>query len=260
MSEPRTEILLPGPAEGLAGLLDVDPPGAELPPLWHWVYLLDRRPHRDLGADGHPTRGIPEPPGPGRMRMVAGGRVRTHRPLRLGAPATRTSRVVGSVEKRGRSGALTFVTVRHEYGQSGATAVVDEQDIVYRAPGGAPPAPRPARLAGDGVRLHADTTLLFRFSALTYNAHRIHYDRDYCRVEGYSGLVVHGPLQAVVMAGALHRAGADFVDHEFRYRLVAPMVGEQTLTARHAREPDGWAAEVTGADDRVTATGALPDA
>jgi 3-methylfumaryl-CoA hydratase len=250
-------MLVPGPAEGLAGVLDIDPPGETLPPLWHWVYLLDRRAQRDLGPDGHPVHGIPEPPGPGQLRMFAGGRIHTRTPLRLGAPATRTARVVESVTKQGRSGPLTFVTVRHEITQDGAVAVVDEQDIVYLAARGGQPATQVADLTGEGLRLHADAALLFRFSALTYNAHRIHYDRDYCRTEGYPGLVVHGPLQALVMAEALRRAGARFLDHEFRYRLTAPMIGEQTFTARHTHHPHGWAAEVADTTGAATARATL---
>jgi 3-methylfumaryl-CoA hydratase len=253
----RTEMLVPGPAEGLAGLLDIDPPGQTLPPLWHCVYLLDRRAQRDLGPDGHPDHGIPEPPAPGLLRMFAGGRIRLHIPLRMGAPATRTSRVASTVTKQGRSGALTFVTVRHEITQDGAVAIVDEQDLVYRAVRSTAPSPPDAELTGPGIRLHADAALLFRFSALTYNAHRIHYDRDYCRTEGYPGLVVHGPLQALLMAEALRRAGARFLDHEFQYRLTAPMTGEQTFTTRHTRDPHGWAAEIADATNATTARASL---
>jgi 3-methylfumaryl-CoA hydratase len=256
----RTETLVPGPAEGLAGLLDIDPPGETLPPLWHWVYLLDRRAQRDLGPDGHPVHGIPEPPAPGLLRMFAGGRIRTHIPLRMGDAATRTARVVDTVTRQGRSGPLTFVTVRNEISQDGAVAVVDEQDLVYRAVRSAPPRPPTAELTGPGIRLHADAALLFRFSALTYNAHRIHYDRDYCHSEGYPGLVVHGPLQALLMAEALRRAGVRFIDHEFRYRLTAPMTGEQTFTTRHARDPYGWTAEVADVTNLTTARATLRSA
>lgn len=263
----RTELITPGQAEALAGLLDIDPPpaahGDELPPLWHWVYLLERRPQRELGPDGHPTHGIPEPPGPGRLRMFAGGRVTVHAPLRFGEPATRTTRLVRSVEKQGKSGALTFVTVRRDITQGGAFAVADEQDIVYRAAGSA----LPQRLdAGDtdntdgtdgtdgaegrgdtlgsgfpGVGhelvLDVDPVLLFRFSALTYNAHRIHYDRDYAAREGYPDLVVHGPLQALLMAELLRRSGVHFTGHEFAYRLLAPTFGAQRLRVTDGPDP-----------------------
>jgi 3-methylfumaryl-CoA hydratase len=252
------------PAESLAGVLDIEPPaGAELPELWHWVYLLERRPESDLGPDGHPTRGIPAPPGPGRRRMFAGGRVSTYRPLMLGRPATRTSRVSSSQEKEGRTGPLTFVTVRSTFSQDGEVAIVDEQDIVYRAPDSSlapaasptePPAVREPHLA-----LDVDTRLLFRFSALTYNAHRIHYDRDFVAEEGYADLLVHGPLQALMMGELLRRNGVRLLGRQFRYRLVAPMVGPQTMTVRPAEDGLASGAEALSADGRVTARSSLGD-
>lgn len=249
----RTELVTAGQAEALAGLLDIEPPpaasGDELPPLWHWVYLLDRRPERELGPDGHPTHGIPEPPGPGRLRMFAGGRVTVHAPVRFGEPATRTTRLVRSVEKQGRSGPLTFVTVRNDITQGGALAVADEQDIVYRAPESTLSPRKDTRDAlntedtvdarhttatalpagGHELELDVDPVLLFRFSALTFNAHRIHYDRDYATREGYPDLVVHGPLQALLMAELMRRAGVGFSGHQFAYRLLAPTFGSQRL-------------------------------
>ena len=196
--------------------------GAGLPLLWHWIYLIDRPAQADLGPDGHPVRGtLPAPPGPGRRRMWAGGRVRTRGPLRAGSPATKRTSVLSVTEKQGRSGHLTFVTVGHQISQDGQLVIDEEQDIVYRE-AVTVPAPAPAAEAafaeepagepplvppGDGEwEIEVSPTLLFRFSALTYNAHRIHYDRDYCRgVEGYPGLLTHGPLQALAMAEAAAR-------------------------------------------------------
>jgi 3-methylfumaryl-CoA hydratase len=233
----RTGMLTTEPAEALADLLATDVPGTQLPPLWHWVYLLERPPQAALGPDGHPTTGIPAPPGPGQRRMFAGGRVLTLAPLGVGADATRTTWVAHIAQKPGRSGPLTFVTVRNEYRQGERLAVVDEFDIVYRAPGAplplapgslqATPWPVPREPA---LTLKVDETLLFRFSALTYNAHRIHYDHRWARQEGYGDLVVHGPLQALMMAELVRRRGGGLVGREFSYRLVAPMVGPQTLT------------------------------
>jgi 3-methylfumaryl-CoA hydratase len=203
----RTEVITPGPAEALAGVLDIGAPApAEgLPELWHWVYLLDRRPQRDLGPDGHPTTGIPAPPEPGRLRMFGGGRVSTLAPLRFGEPARRTTRLVREVEKVGASGPMTLATVRTDIEQDGHPAIVEEQDIVYRMAGSTVRS-RPAAAADaeepapDGrLELQVDPVLLFRFSALTYNAHRIHYDAQYTAREGYPDLVVHGPLQALLM-------------------------------------------------------------
>ncbi len=255
----QNQLLTAEPVEALAGLLDIDPPaGPEIPELWHWVYLLERRPSRDLGPDGHPSSGIPEPPGPGMRRMFAGGRVDTHRRLHVGRPARRTTWITESVEKQGRSGPLRFVTVRHEISQDGDVAVVEEQDIVYREPAGqqlgadadeGPPTGREATSS-----LAVDERLLFRFSALTYNAHRIHYDRGWCAREGYDDLVVHGPLQALMMGELARRNGVPLLGRRFSYRLVSPMIGIQTMHLFAASAGLSQGAEVYGADGHRTAT------
>lgn len=256
----RTELITPEPSEALANLLGTDIPTDELPSLWHWIHLLDRRPHADLGPDGHPTFGIPAPPGPGRRRMFAGGRVSTHAPLRFGQAATRTTWVADTTEKQGSTGALTFVTVRNEYTQGGRVAIVDESDIVYRTPGSSlaiqagtlqdepQPAPREPALT-----LTADETLLFRFSALTYNAHRIHYDHNWAGKEGYADLVVHGPLQALMMGELIRRSGDGLVGRQFVYRLVSPMIGPQTLTVLAGEAGVNASAEVRDVHGTVTA-------
>ena len=260
----RTELIDLGPAEGLAGVLDIDAPSADdgLPALWHWVYLLERPRQSELGPDGHPRHGIPAPPGPGRLRMFAGGRVSMHTPLRFGEPATRTTRVIRTIEKEGKSGPLTFVTVRSDFEQDGRLAIADERDIVYRAPGSRLPVmpnadetPPP----GDSLALDVNSVVLFRFSALTYNAHRIHYDSAYTtQQEGYSGLVVHGPLQALMMGELIRRSGLALVGQEFAYRLIAPAVGEQRLTAMMCGpEETGISAQVRDATGIVTATSTL---
>jgi 3-methylfumaryl-CoA hydratase len=256
----RTELIIPGPSEALANLLGTDIPTDELPPLWHWIHLLEKRPHADLGPDGHPTFGIPAPPGPGRKRMFAGGLVRTHAPLVFGTPATRTTWVAATKEKRGSTGPLTFVTVRNEYSQSGRVCIVDDSEIVYRTPGSnvAPragtlrdkpePAPREPALT-----LTADEALLFRFSALTYNAHRIHYDHNWVHQEGYSDLVVHGPLQALMMGELIRRRGDGLVGKQFVYRLVSPMIGPQTFTVLAGEDGVNAGAEVRDVHGVVTA-------
>ncbi|HEX7162478.1 MAG TPA: mesaconyl-C4 CoA hydratase [Trebonia sp.] len=283
----RTEIPQPEVARALGDLLGAPAPepGAGLPPLWHWVYLLDRAPQADLGPDGHPVRGtLPAPPGPGRRRMWAGGRVRASGALRCGIPATKRTTVLSVTEKDGRSGHLTFVTVGVRVLQDGAVVVDEEQDIVYRdaapAPAGSraePKAPPPVVPAGAGEReIEVSPALLFRFSALTYNAHRIHYDRDYCRdVEGYPGLLTHGPLQALSMAEAARAAraadgagstgshtgsstGSHTGDVSFEYRLVSPLFDDQGLIVSAVPGPDG--AIATAVRDRYgrrTATGTL---
>ena len=232
----RTEVIAAEPVESLAAMLDIDVPffvGDPVPPLWHWMYLLDRRRHSELGDDGHPASGIPAPPGPGRRRMFAGGRVTTYRPLVIGQEATRVTSIARTVEKEGRTGPLTFVTVRLEISQGGELAIVEEQDIVYRAPGtGALPTPPepPAPPPGPTLSLHVDEPMLFRFSALTYNGHRIHYDLAWAAHEGYDGLVIHGPLQALLMGDHLRREGIDLVGKTYAYRFVSPMTKPQTLT------------------------------
>ncbi|MFL6126077.1 MaoC family dehydratase N-terminal domain-containing protein [Actinophytocola sp.] len=256
----RTEFLGPEPARALAALLGVETPDLDaLPPLWHWVYLLDRPSQADLGPDGHPVRGaVPAPPAPGRRRMWAGGRVTTRGPLRCGEPATRRSTVLSVRDKQGRSGALTFVVVRHQVVQRGQTVVDERQDIVYRRP---TPLSLPAHgpvvpPADDEWSVEVTPTLLFRFSALTYNAHRIHYDRDYARdVEGYPGLLTHGPLQALAMAEAA-RAQGGCGDGLFEYRLVAPLFDHQGMVVS-ARNGTTAVRDVHG---RQTATGTLKSA
>ena len=281
-----TETLAAAAVEALAATLDIEPPtDGTVPPLWHWLHLLSRRPQRELGPDGHPTSGVPAPPGPGRRRMVAGGRVVTHRLLRLGEEATRRTWVAASREKHGRSGPLTFVTVRTEIGQAGRLAVAEEQDIVYRAPGGTLPRaeePRPKtperrrpaatmersdpaaeeprpRTREPSLELDVTETLLFRFSALTFNAHRIHYDLDWVREEGYEGLVVHGPLQALLMGDLARRHGISLVRREFGYRLVSPMVGPQRLRVQAGEDGLEAGAETRSEAGVLTAVSTVSD-
>ena len=260
----RTELITPEPSEALANLLGTDIPTDELPTLWHWIHLLEKRPHADLGADGHPTFGIPAPPEAGRRRMFAGGRVSTQAPLVFGKPATRTTWVADTVEKQGSTGPLTFVTVRNEYAQDGRVCIVDENDIVYRTPGSSlamqagtlqdEPAPASRQPA---LTLTADEALLFRFSALTYNAHRIHYDHNWVREEGYSDLVVHGPLQALMMGELIRRSGDGLVGRQFAYRLVSPMIGPQTFTVLAGEDGVNAGVEVRNVYGTVTAVGTL---
>jgi 3-methylfumaryl-CoA hydratase len=267
----RTELITPEPAVALAGLLDVALPdleaGGGLPLMWHWLYLLDRPLQRDLGEDGHPVRNaVLTPPGPGRRRMWAGGSVRSLGPLRVGEPATRRTQVLDRVEKEGRSGRLSLVTLGHTILQRGEAVVEERHDVLYRdatavrLPAG-DEAREDGRLdAGPGEwAVPVSPVLLFRFSALTYNAHRIHFDRDYAREqEGYPGLVVHGPLQALVMAELARSRGVGTrPGQRFDYRLVAPLFEGQGLVAE-ADEHDG-SATMTVRDDwgRRTAEGRI---
>jgi 3-methylfumaryl-CoA hydratase len=179
--------------------------GSALPPLWHWFYFLPRAAQSRLSADGHPQRGGFMPPIELPRRMFAGARLRFLQPLLVGKPATRCAVIREVSQKEGKTGKLAFVTVAYTISQDGRVCIEEEQDIVYREPGAQVPPPQPRELSpvpeGSWTRLVTpDPTLLFRFSALTFNAHRIHYDRDYATaVEGYPGLVVHGPLTAMLL-------------------------------------------------------------
>lgn len=262
----RTEVIASEPVESLAAALDIELPhdaGDPVPPLWHWMYLLERGPQHELGEDGHPVTGIPAPPGPGRRRMFGGGRVTTLGRLEIGEPATELTSIKSSVDKVGRTGPLTLTTVLREIFQGGELVIQDEQDIVYRAPGtGAlPPPPAPPKPpAGPSSSLAVDERLLFRFSALTYNAHRIHYDLDWCKREGYDGLVIHGPLLALMMGEHLRRQGISLEGRTFGYRLVSPLTKPQTITV--VPGPDGLerGAEVRGADGAIAAVSTLTEA
>ena len=199
-----------------------------LPPLWHWFYFLPRALQSALDVDGHPQRGGFLPPIPFPRRMFAGSRMQFHRPLRLGVPAVREGTIRNVVLKSGRSGTLAFVTVGYRFVQDGALCIDEEQDIVYREPGApvaAPtiaPAPTPASDVWSRT-ISPDARLLFRFSALTFNAHRIHYDRPYAEHdEGYPGLVVHGPLTAMLLADLVQRNTSRPI-RTFAFRGLAPL-------------------------------------
>lgn len=202
--------------------------GSALPPLWHWFFFLPRAPQSRLGADGHPQRGGFMPPIELPRRMFAGARLRFLHPLQIGQPATRKAVIREVSQKDGKTGKLAFVTVAYAISQDGRVCIEEEQDIVYREPGAPVAAPQPRELppapAGSWTRLLApDPTLLFRFSALTFNAHRIHYDRDYATgVEGYPGLVVHGPLTAMLLM-ELVRQNAQRPVSGYTFRGQAPL-------------------------------------
>ncbi|WP_067819189.1 FAS1-like dehydratase domain-containing protein [Actinomadura kijaniata] len=252
-----TETIDAAPAAALAGLLDTDPPGPELPPLWQWLHFLDRPPQRDLGPDGHPLAGRHLPPIPDRRRMFAGGRLIVREPLRIGDTVTRRAELVSTAVKEGRSGELLFVTVRHTFLRDGTKIAVEEQDLVYRCGDqvGRPARPSfkiPETDAPWTLRMTADPVLLFRFSALTYNAHRIHYDETYAtQVEGHPGLVVHGPLLAILCLELPRREGHKVTELSFRSRR--PVYADQPFAVTGS--PDGELAVVApGGVTAMTAT------
>ncbi len=232
--ETAVDTVPAGLAAGLHGLLDAPGPppgdGDPVPPLWHCVAFLARVPQRDIGQDGHPhTGGFLPPVGTGRRRMFAGAQLSFPVPALVGEPLRRDSEVKGVEEKSGRSGDLTFVTVEHAITGAAGIGIVERQDIVYRhpAPPGGSSATTPDPESGQSwtweLALGTDPALLFRYSALTYNAHRIHYDRPYVtEVEGYPGLVVQGPLQAMALAEVCRRHLPDRRVASFRFRSMRP--------------------------------------
>ncbi|MBE0550019.1 MAG: MaoC family dehydratase N-terminal domain-containing protein [Rubrivivax sp.] len=230
--------------------------GTPLPPLWHWLYFLPLRRHSELGPDGHPRRGGFLPPVPLPRRMWAGSQFDFRAPIRVGDAVERTSTIEDVTSKQGRSGPLVFVKVRHELFCNGAAepALVEFHDIVYRnakQPGDAEPSPQPAPQGAAWQReITPDDVLLFRYSALTFNGHRIHYDRRYAtEVEGYPGLVVHGPLIATLLLDLLHRhdPGADLA--AFRFKAVRPTFEGHPFHVCGARDGQTvrlWAQDVEG--------------
>lgn len=257
-----------------SGLFDLDPVAGErdpLPPMWHWFGFLDHPRHDELGDDGHPAAGAFLPPIPDRRRMIAGGRLEVRAPMRVGESLERRSALVRAEVKHGRSGEMLLVTVRHEFVRAGTVLVTEEQDVVYRSqpPGRArDPAPAedpadPPPPSAEAVTLTPDEALLFRFSALTYNTHRIHYDQPYVTgVEGYPGLVVHGPLLALMLLEMPRRHCADRVLTRCEYRLSRPAFVGRPLRADHvdpradggARGVIDVAAGVPGTPPSITAT------
>lgn len=251
-SESGEERLDPGRAEALRTTLEsLDPPlaeGAALPELWHWIYFWNSAPLSELGPDGHAARGGFLPPVPLPRRMWAGSRVAWTAPLRLGAPARRRSSIASIERKQGRSGPLVFVTVRHALEGPEGPALEEEHDIVFReAP---PPGAATTRAAGEAApagawsrRLRPDPVLLFRYSALTFNGHRIHYDQPYTTgEEGYPGLVVHGPLLATLMVDLARREAPERGLAAFRFRALRPVFCGEEI--RIGGAPDEAGAEV----------------
>ncbi len=241
-------------------------PGDWLPPLWHWLYFLARAPMSRIGVDGHPQRGGFMPAVELPRRMFAGGRLNFRHPLVIGKPASRIGAVRDISQKQGASGALVFVTVEYQVEQDGGVCVEEVQDIVYREPGARVEAPAVVELPAppDGAWTRTVTpspVLLFRFSALTFNAHRIHYDRPYAiDDEGYPGLVVQGPLTALLLLDLVRRHSLRTVTaYSFRGRAplfdLAPfrVTGrpDGNVVALEATAPDGTAA--------MTATATLAD-
>jgi hydroxyacyl-ACP dehydratase HTD2-like protein with hotdog domain len=265
-----TETIAAEPALALAGMLDCEPPvtrpGDPIPPLWQWLYFLDRPAQRELGPDGHAAAGQFMPPIPGRRRMYAGGRVSYRAPIRCGDQVTRRSELAHWTVRAGRTGELLFVSVRHVFTRGREILATEEQDLVYRSgPAARAAAAQPTAAAQPAaptalwhLRLMADPVLLFRFSALTYNSHRIHYDTGYATaVEGHPGLVVHGPLLALLCAELPRRHLPARRLSRFSFRARSPLYCGEELVVSGGLRGDACTLRVSAPDrtEALTAEG-----
>jgi len=259
-SQTVRDTMVPTPVAALAATLDHDaaavPPGTPLPPLWHWLYFLPLHRHSELGPDGHARRGGFLPPVPLPRRMWAGSQFEFRSPIRIGDTVERRSTITSVLEKEGRSGPLVFVKVRHELHRQGDVepALVEFHDIVYREaprPGDTEPPPQAAPGGAAWQReIVPDDVLLFRYSALTFNGHRIHYDRRYAtEVEGYPGLVVHGPLIATLLLDLLRRHAPAAEVRDFRFRAVRPTFDGRPMRISGAPQGDGTSVRLWAEDD-----------
>lgn len=261
-SETLADTITHTPVLALNATLDHPPvpaePGTPLPPLWHWLYFLPQHRQSEIGADGHAKRGGFLPPVPLPRRMWAGSQFEFRSPIRVGDRVERTSTIDNVTVKEGRTGTLAFVKVRHEVRCNGAAdpALVEFHDIVYRAarqPGDVDPPPLAAPTDAQWTReVVPDDVLLFRYSALTFNGHRIHYDRKYVtEVEGYPGLIVHGPLIATLLMDLLRRNRPDAEVASFRFKAVRPTFDLNPFRVNGTVEADGktvrlWAQDHEG--------------
>jgi 3-methylfumaryl-CoA hydratase len=259
-SETVHDTVGPTPVVALTATLDhpagAVPAGTALPPLWHWLYFLPMHRQSEIGADGHARRGGFMPPVPLPRRMWAGSQFEFRTPIRVGDAVSRKSTIADVTVKSGRTGQLVFVKVRHELHCNGAAepALVEFHDIVYREAQRADDVAPPPLAAPAGAQwqreITPDDVLLFRYSALTFNGHRIHYDRQYVtEVEGYPGLVVHGPLIATLLMDLLRRHLPDAEVATFRFKAVRPTFDLHPFKVCGSRDGDTvrlWAQDHEG--------------
>lgn len=256
--ETQLDIVAPAPVARLSATLDypntLAQSGDPLPLPWHWLYFLPCSPASEIGVDGHPRRGGFLPPVPLPRRMWAGSAMRFVSPLHVGDAVRRESTIQEAVHKSGASGDLVFVKLRHEIFRENTLLIEEDQDLVYREASGGNPAPAgkpPPAMAQWSREICPDPVLLFRYSALTFNAHRIHYDRDYaCGEEGYTGLVVQGPLTATLLLDLLRREMPGARVGAFRFRGLRPLLDLQPFQVQGKRDGnivDLWAVDASGA-------------
>ncbi|MSQ54579.1 MAG: acyl-CoA dehydrogenase [Betaproteobacteria bacterium] len=249
-TEKAEDLVTPHAVRGMHAILDHEvavAEGDELPPAWHWMFTQPAVRQSQLGPDGHPKRGGFLPPIELPRRMWAGSDVEFHAPLRVGDRIERVSRIESVTAKSGTTGALVFLVVRHEISSSSGGRTVDLQRIVFReAQAGANVAPAKAEAPPGGSEfsfpMQPDPVMLFRFSALTFNGHRIHYDLPYAtKAEGYAGLVVHGPLIALAMLDCLQRHRPGTSVRKFAFTPRRPITTPMAMTAHGRREGDAYA-------------------
>lgn len=242
-SKDKNDSMAPEQLQRFEAMLDHNPndvqAGTPLPPCAHWIYFTPMDPHSDIAEDGHAKKGDFLPPVDLPKRMWAGGNIQFKKQLKAGMPADKKSTIINIEEKEGTSGKLCFVTVRHQINVSGAMAIDEEQQIVYREAseqGVHPIRTTPMDIDYDWKKTKkVDSVMLFRFSALTFNSHKIHYDKEYAtETEGYPNLVVHGPLLLVLMLNEFKTKTDGKVIEEVEYRATGPVfLGEEiTITSK----------------------------
>jgi 3-methylfumaryl-CoA hydratase len=255
-TDSAADVVAAASAEALSATLDYDTvplEGEPLPLLWHWMFFKPMVRQSLIAADGHPAKGgfLPDLGLP--RRMWAGGRLRFHTPLKIGDRIIRDSRIADVSVKEGRSGKLAFVTVKHAIRTADSLAIEEEHDIVYREPAlpGAP-APSPTKPPADEQwhrALIPDEVLLFRYSAVTFNGHRIHYDKPYVTgIESYPGLVVHGPLIATLLMDLIRRNRPEARVLDFAFKAIRPSFAANALTLCGRLSPDETTAELWAKD------------
>lgn len=249
----RQALLSAEPANMLNATLGREPEfevGDQMPLAFQWMYFNDVVSANQLGLDGHPEKGITLPPIDLPRRMWAAGSFEVHRPLQFGSVVERVSTIESIEPKTGRSGSLCFVTILHEYASEGSIALSEKQTIVYREEAsGAAPVGRLAAPVGERYKesWRLDEVALFRYSALTFNGHRIHYDVDYARnVEGYPGLVIHGPLEATLLCELLR--SSNIAVRKFAYQAKSPVCLPEEFSTNAAVHQDGYELWVSGED------------
>jgi 3-methylfumaryl-CoA hydratase len=259
-TERTADTITAAPVARLSATLDRDDPpprpGDPLPALWHWLYFLPTHRQSEIGVDGHVRLGGFLPPVPLPRRLYAGGRVEMLHPLRVGDPIERVSRILDVSSKHGRSGPLVFVQVRHEVRTRERLSLTEDHDIAYRDSGRPGDPQAPVRRAPDDAlwtrEIHPDDVLLFRYSALTFNGYRIHYDRRFAtETQGHPGLVVHAPLVATLLADLLRRHLPGASVSSFSFRAISALFDTGPFLICGRPDDDGsvklWARDPAGA-------------